>query len=718
MSSSSLQPEPRKPAPVDLAAPELYVNRELSWLAFNGRVLEEGRSHDVPLMERLKFLSIVSSNLDEFFMIRVAGLKRQALASPQWRDPSGLTAADQLEQVSERVHEMLKEHSEAIGAALQELGGHGIRVLGRDDLTAHQREFVKAYFRTEVAPVLTPLAAGELRPFPALPGLALNLAVMLAETETGTEESSPRIGIIPIPGNLPRFISLPAAEGLSLARLEHVIQWCVEEVFPGARADVIAVFRITRDGDVWVDEDEAGDLLVATEEAVRRRRRRSIVRLELSASTDPALRKWLASWSELSDQDIYDVADVMNARDLMDVAARTGFSDLRWPDWPPVTPPEVVEAANLWQVLGDRDVLLLHPYDSFEPVVSLINLAADDPGVLAIKITLYRTSTSSPIVAALTRAADRGKQVIVLVELKARFDEERNVNWARSLEDAGCHVIYGIAGLKTHAKVLLIVRREARGIRRYVHCSTGNYNENTARLYSDIGLMTTDRGFALDAAAFFNLLTGYSQEVGWSRFTIAPSGLRQRFIELIERETEVSTPDHPGRVMAKLNSVQDNGICQALYRASQAGVKVQLNVRGICCLRPGIPKVSENIEVVSIVDRFLEHARAFHFHNGGHDEVYLSSADWMDRNLDRRLEVLFPVSQPSPKRRLIQALETFFSDNVKARRMLPDGRYERVKRPGPKVRAQEVLYRQAAQAAKARERDALRLRPLMSPDAE
>jgi polyphosphate kinase len=362
-------------------------------------------------------------------------------------------------------------------------------------------------------------------------------------------------------------------------------------------------------------------------------------------------------------------------------------------------------------------VLLIHPYESFDyPVVRLIERAAEDPQVIAIKQTLYRVSPKSPIIEALARASENGKQVTVLVELKARFDEANNVQWARRLEDAGCHVIYGIAGLKTHAKLLLIIRREAHGIRRYVHAGTGNYNDKTAKLYSDVGLMTTDRDFAVDASAFFNLLTGYSQPVGWQRFAISPTNTRRRFIELIDREISISTPDKPGLILAKMNSLQDKTMCQALYRASRAGVRVQLNVRGICCLRPGVEGVSENIEVVSIVDRYLEHARIFYFRNGGHEEVYLASADWMVRNLDKRLEVVFPVAAPDLRDRLIDVLKTYFADNVKARRLLPDGTYRPVQRGGPALRAQEKLYQDAVQAAQAAEREALQFRPMTAPD--
>jgi polyphosphate kinase len=401
----------------------------------------------------------------------------------------------------------------------------------------------------------------------------------------------------------------------------------------------------------------------------------------------------------------------------MELANRRGFDNLKIDDWPPQVPRDLIGAEDLWQAVQDHDVLLYHPYESFDPVVKLVEQAADDPQTLAIKQTLYRTSGDSPIIRALARAAQNGKEVIALVELKARFDEWRNVNWARRLEDAGVHVIYGIAGFKTHAKALLIVRRESQHIRRYVHLATGNYNDRTARLYSDIGLLTCDRELVSDVAAFFNLLTGYSETIGWAKLAVAPIGLRQKFIDLIDREIQASTSDRPGLIMAKTNSLQDPEICRALYRASQAGVKVLLNVRGICCLRPGLPGKSENIEVRSIVDRFLEHARVFYFHNGGHEEVYLSSADWMQRNLSKRLELLFPVIDPGHRRRLIDALETYFADNVKAWRLLSDGTYERVgrKKKEPRVRSQQIFYRAAVAAVRDAAHAEPRFRPLTRP---
>ena len=445
------------------------------------------------------------------------------------------------------------------------------------------------------------------------------------------------------------------------------------------------------------------------------RRRRAAVRLALSADPDPRIKSWLTEWLRLRAEDVYQIDGMLDATGLWEIVNLPGYEPLKSADWPPQPPRDLIGADDLWLTLQERDVILFHPYESFDPVVQLVQQAAEDPDVLAIKQTLYRTSGDSPIVRALEQAAENDKEVTVLVELKARFDEARNVAWARRLEDAGCHVVYGIAGFKTHAKALLVVRRESARIRRYVHLSTGNYNDKTARLYSDIGLMTCDRDIAADVAALFNMLTGYSEAVGWSKLTVEPGGLKRRFVDLIDREVQVSTPDRPGWIMAKVNSLEDPEICEALFRAGQAGVKVMLNVRGICCLRPGLEGVSENVEVCSIVDRFLEHARVFYFRNGGHEEVYMSSADWMHRNLDKRLEIIFPVTDPGLRRRLIESLEVYFADNVKAQRLLPDGTYERARRHGARVRAQEVLYTQAVEAARSAQLPTERFHPLTRP---
>jgi polyphosphate kinase len=694
--------------------PAAFINRELSWIEFNNRVLEEGLSPSTPPLDRLKFLSIVSSNFDEFFMIRVAGLKQQVAAGLDRRDPAGLTAAEQLREISRRVHESVARQSDGIRKAAARLQESGVEFVGPKALTPAQSAHLAQHFAAEVLPLLTPLSVAELDPFPTLPGRVLNLAVLLQPTEKDAANAT--IAVVPVPRILPRFIALPGDKPLRLVAVEDVIRPNIARLFPGMHVAATALFRLTRDADVSVEDESARDLLIVMEEAVRARRRRDVVRLELSAAPDARIRKWLVEWCRLGEEDLYEVDGLLDPSDLMEAALRPGLDALREPPWPCQPPRDLLGIEDLWTALRDRDVLLLHPYECFDPVVRLVQEAADDAGVLAIKQTLYRTSGDSPIIAALARAAEKGKQVTVLVELKARFDESRNIAWARRLEDAGCQVIYGIAGYKTHAKALLILRREPKGLRRYLHLSTGNYNDRTARLYSDIGFMTTDKDLAGDAAAFFNLLTGVSQEVGWRKFAIAPTGLRQRVIDLIEREAQASSPDQPGLIAAKMNSLEDPAVIQALYRAARAGVRIQLNVRGICCLRPGVPGLSENIEVVSIVDRYLEHARLFHFRNGGHEEVYLSSADWMGRNLDRRLEILFPVGGDAHRKRLIELLQTYFTDGVKARVLQPDGSYARAKRKGKQLRAQEQLHRESVDAAK--QPTATEFRPITRPAGE
>jgi polyphosphate kinase len=700
-----------------LKSPDLFINRELSWLEFNHRVLQEGLDTDLPLLERLKFLAIVGSNLDEFFLVRVAWLMQRRAAKVRRRDLAGMTADEQLAAISSRAHRMSDERSAGVCEVFARLAEHGLRVWNREEWSDEHRRFAEAYFAREIEPILTPLAIQELKPSPLLPNLQLHVAALLVGNGPGQSPEG-RIVVVPVPSQLPRWVTLPSETETHLARVDDVIAANLGAIFPDDEVAATAAFRISRDADVVLkDDEEIDDLLHAMEEVVLSRRWRAPVRLTVSAKPDVRLRTWLADWLKLGDDAIYEVDGPLESSALMELANRRGFDDLKIDDWPPQVPRDLIGAEDLWQAVQDHDVLLYHPYESFDPVVKLVEQAADDPQTLAIKQTLYRTSGDSPIIRALARAAQNGKEVIALVELKARFDEWRNVNWARRLEDAGVHVIYGVAGFKTHAKALLIVRRESQHIRRYVHLATGNYNDRTARLYSDIGLLTCDRELVSDVAAFFNLLTGYSETIGWAKLSVAPIGLRQKFIDLIDREIQASTSDRPGLIMAKTNSLQDPEICRALYRASQAGVKVLINVRGICCLRPGVPGKSDNIEVRSIVDRFLEHARVFYFHNGGHEEVYLSSADWMQRNLSKRLELLFPVIDLGHRRRLIDALETYFADNVKAWRLLSDGTYERVgrKKKEPRVRSQQQFYRAAVAAVRDAAHAEPRFRPLTRP---
>jgi polyphosphate kinase len=710
----------KKDGPKDkLRSPRYYLNRELSWLEFNDRVLREGLDRQLPVLERLKFLAIVSSNLDEFFMIRVASLMQMQLAGVRKRDPAGLTPTQQLQAIRRRVRRMVEEHSTGVRSALEELAQHGIQVLRPSDWTDPQRQWLRRYFQREIQDQLSPLSLSELNPMPILPGLRLQIAALVIPADPSPRApEAAHLVAVPVPAKCKRFVQLPGQEGLTLVCIEDVIIENLDLVYPGRMIKSSTVFRITRDADVPIQDDDASDLLSTVQQAVLDRRRRQIVRLEVSARADRQLLKALQERLQIAEPLVYRIDGLLDATCLWELIGREGYEHLRVPDWPPQTPRDLLGQENLWEAIQDHDVLLFHPYESFDPVVQLLQEAADDPNVLAIKQTLYRTSGDSPIVRSLERAAQNGKEVIVLVELKARFEEARNLQWARRLEDAGCYVLYGLAGLKTHAKALLIVRREEDRIRRYVHLSTGNYNERTARLYSDIGLLSADRDLAADVAALFNLLTGQSEPVGWNRLVIAPTGLRRYFLDLIQREAELSTPEQPGLIMAKVNSLQDAEICRALYRASQKGVKILLNVRGICVLRPGVPNVSETIEVVSIVDRFLEHARIFYFHNGGHEEVYLGSADWMSRNLDRRLEILFPIVQPNLRRRLIDILKTFFADNVKAWRLCPDGRYERVPREGEAIRAQEWFYKEAVAAVRQAQQIQGPFRPLAGPQPQ
>ncbi|MBN1436363.1 MAG: polyphosphate kinase 1 [Sedimentisphaerales bacterium] len=693
-----------------LDQPELFINRELSWLEFNERVLQQGLNSQLPPFERLKFLAIVSSNLDEFFMIRVAGLQQQCAAQVRKRDISGLTPNQQLTEIHQRVHIMVEKQTQAISDLLDELVHQSLSILDPSQWTPRQHRFIRTYFTNEILPILTPLAMCELDPCPLLPGLQLHVGLLFRVTKDNSPDK--RIIAVPIPNSCSRFVTLPGETGLQLAKIEDIIIDSAETFCTDGKLVASAAFRVTRDADVEIQEDEAADLLQTIDKAVIDRRRRAAVRLEITTQTETGLKQWLTKTLDLKNNQVYEIPGLIDAKSLMEIVAKPGFDSLKVPDWPPQPAKDLIGSEDLWQTLQDRDVLLSHPYESFDPVVQMVAQAAQDRNVLAIKQTLYRTSGDSPIIRALEQAANNGIAVTVLVELKARFDETRNVNWARRLEDAGCHVIYGILGLKTHAKALLIVRREGNRIRRYVHLATGNYNDSTARLYSDIGLMTCDVDLTNDVAAFFNLLTGYSEVVGWKKLIVAPMGLRKKFLELIDREIQASTTEKPGLIMAKSNSLQDQAIIQALYRASRAGVKVLLNIRGICCLRPGIKKVSQNIEVISIVDRYLEHARIFYFANGGHEEVYISSADWMGRNLDRRLELMMPVIDSNHKEYLIDMLKTFFRDNVNAHRLNSDGSYERVTTQGKAIRAQQQLYKKTVEAVQSIEKTALRFRPM------
>jgi len=676
----------------------LFVSRELSWLAFNERVLEEAADPSVPLLERVKFAAIAASNLDEFFMVRVAGLEHAVADGRTSPDLAGLTPAQQLEAVTSRAHAFVAElYRLVMDDQLPALERHGIRLRTFADLPEARRAPLTAHFRNAVLPVLTPLAIDAERPFPLLSSLSLNIAVRLAPEG---EDDEDRLAIVQVPPGLTRLVQMAEPEGFTFVLLEDIARAHLAELFVGQPILETAVIRLARDAELEFDDEGGRTQLEVVERQLRWRRRSDVTRLEVEAAASEALVALIRARLDIEPQAVYAVPGPLDLRVLMGVSDLPGFSELRDP---PVRPARVLagEQADLFSVLDAGDVLLHHPYDAFDPVNALVAQAADDPGVLAIKQTLYRTSTGSPLIASLRRAAEHNKQVTVIVELTARFDEERNIQWARALEEAGAHVIYGVRGYKVHSKICLVVRRTAHGFRRYVHLGTGNYNERTARLYTDFGLMTTSQSVAEDASAFFNALTGYSDPPRLRKLVMAPTRLRQRFLRLIDRERRRAEAGQPAEIVAKMNSLIDDEIIEALYAAARAGVDIRLNVRGICALRPGVRGISERIEVVSIVDRFLEHSRVYYFANGGDDEVYLSSADWMTRNLDKRIELMFPVEQAEHKARVVHALRAMFQDNVKSRWLGPDGTYRRRKRPRGQApfRVQEVLQEEARGSA-------------------
>ncbi|MDP9002467.1 MAG: polyphosphate kinase 1, partial [Myxococcota bacterium] len=665
----------------DVRSSALYLNRELSWLEFNARVLAEADNESVPLLERLKFHAIVTSNLDEFFMVRVAGLKQQLTGEVDEMGPDGMTVHEQLGAISRRVHELAAVQSQSLAGLLPKLAEAGIVFVKPALLSADALAELDARFHNEVFPILTPIAIDPGHPFPQVRNKSLNLGVMF--TREGTLEHG--FGVVQVPSMLPRLLPVTGAKtpsGQPVARayvlLEDLVARHVSTIFPGVRVDGLYVFRVTRNFDIEVDEEEAEDLLQSIQQELRRRERGNAVRLEV-AGDPPAgsLAKLVKAFKLDLERDVYSVTGVLNVADLMSTARYEGRALRDEPFMPHVVPP-VRDTDDVFAVIRDQDVLLHHPYESFDAVVDLIARAADDPDVLAIKQTLYRAGGDSPIVKALVRAAESGKQVTAIVELKARFDEESNIVWARMLEHAGAHVVYGLLGLKTHAKCLLIVRREKGKLRRYAHLSTGNYNPTTARLYTDYSLFTARADICEDVSSLFNLLTGYSAPPRWNKLIVAPLGLHEAVMALIAREADHARAGRPARIVAKMNSLVDADVIEALYRASQAGVPITLLVRGICCLRPGVPRVSETIEVRALIDRFLEHGRAFHFANGGKDEVYIGSADWMPRNFHRRVEAMLAVDDAVIRARLIEIMQLQMADNVKSWILKPDGKYERV----------------------------------------
>jgi len=663
---------------------DYYFNRELSWLEFNARILEEALDKSNPLLERLKFLAIVSSNFDEFFMVRVASLKAQLRAGDATPDASGMSPAEQLASVSRRAREIIAKQYECLSDILPALAREGLAVVRPSGWTGTERRWLEDFFSERVFPLLTPLRVGgsgeDGRPaFPTTGSLRLHAAFLLSlNGESG-------LAVVQVPPNLDRFIRMPA-EGTTarVAIIEDVVAHIGPRLFPGWKVLESLLFKVTRDADFAVDEDRADDFIAAMEEVVVERQNSFPVLLSVSGDSETIAERIRESIG-LGPEDVYSLSGPIDLRGLMDLAQSDYLSAdraarLRDQPWPPVQSLEPREGTTIWDEIAAGDKLLHVPYESFDPVVRLLDEAADDPSVLAVKMTLYRTSGNSPIVRALTRAARNGKQVAVLVEVKARFDEERNIAWASRLEQAGAIVVYGIARLKVHAKAALVVRREEDGsVRRYLHLSTGNYNDRTARLYSDLSLFTCDEDLCREASAFFNMITGYSAVQQLRSLAVAPFDLKARLIAMIEREAQRSTPESPGLIMAKMNALADIDVINALYKANRAGVKILLNVRGICTLVPGVKGLSENVTVVSVVGRNLEHARIIYFNNGGAEETYLSSADWLPRNLEKRIELMFPVRDETARSRIREILRAYFMDTAKAHRLGSNGRWRKVK---------------------------------------
>lgn len=713
-------PKSKKTAPsINLNDSKYYINRELSWLEFNSRVLHEACDQRTPLLERLKFLAIFSSNLDEFFMVRVAALKQQVDAKVNSLTPDGRTPEQQLDEIRLHLNPLVKKQNEQFEQVLQPLlANHGIHILKYIEMNEKQRNYLDNYFKEQIFPVLTPLAVDPSHPFPYISNLSLNLAVVVKNPET-EEEFFARVKV---PNVLPRFIPLPSELGIENngkqvhwigVPLEQAIAHNLEYLFPGMNIQEYHPFRITRDADLELEEDEADDLLLAIEQELRKRRMGGTpVRLEIQSQTPEILRSRLLQDLELSENDVYAVDGLLGLRDLMYFMALP-LPELKDPPRQSVVPsrlqrlrepsidPDVLdveEGKDFFAVIREKDLLVHHPYQSFSGTVErFITHAAWDPQVLAIKMTLYRTSGDSPIVNALIAAAENGKQVSVLVELKARFDEENNIYWARRLERVGVHVVYGLVGLKTHSKIVMVVRREKDRMRRYVHIGTGNYNPKTARLYTDLGLLSCREELGADLTDVFNFLTGYSRQKTYREILVAPVNMRDRFLELIHREMENVQNGFSGRIVAKMNSLVDPEIITALYNASRAGVQIDLIVRGICCLRPGLKDISENIRIISIIGRFLEHSRIFYFYNNNQEEIYIGSADWMRRNLDRRVEVITPIRDPEIAKDLQEILGIMLADNRQAWDLQPDGTYIQ-RRPCedcPEANSQKILMSMA-----------------------
>ena len=672
--------------------PEYYENRELSWLKFDARVLNEAKDKSIPLLERLKFVSITSSNLDEFFMVRVASLKDMVHAGYRKRDIAGMTASEQLERINTATRKLVESQYNTYNRSLVPLmASNGIHIIEKyEELTDEQAAYVDRYFEEDVYPVLTPMAVDASRPFPLIRNKTLNIAALLSSKKDEKHKDAVEFATVQVPGVLPRLVPIPAdtsedsgeVEGRTFILLEQIIEKNIDKLFLNYHVLCAHPYRVMRNADLPIDEDEAADLLKEIQKQLKKRQWGEVIRLEVEASVDKKLLRFLKDELKVAEEDIFQISGPIDLTFLMKMYGLSGCDALRYEPYKPQRVPEIEPGEDIFEAIRGGDILLHHPYETFDPVVDFIRQAASDPDVLAIKQTLYRVSGNSPIIASLAQAAENGKQVSVLVELKARFDEENNIVWAKKLEQAGCHVIYGLVGLKSHSKIELVVRREEDGIRRYVHLGTGNYNDSTAKLYTDCGIFTCNEAIGEDATAVFNMLSGYSEPLSWNELVLAPIWLRTRFMRLIARETKHAREGKPARIVAKMNSLCDEGIIAALYEASAAGVEIELIVRGICCLKVGIPGISENIHVRSIVGNFLEHSRIFFFLNDGEEELYMGSADWMPRNLDRRVEILFPVLDDTLKEKVKHILDVELADNTKAHVLKPDGEYEKIDRRG------------------------------------
>ena len=686
---------------------EYFTNRELSWLKFNIRVLNEAEDDDVKLFERLNFLSITSSNLDEFFMVRIASLKDMVDADYKKKDISGMSAEKQLGILTKETHDFVKKQYEVYNKSLVPLlKKENLHIISHgDELDANEKKFIDEYFDEFVYPVLTPMAVDASRPFPLVRNKTLNIAALIRKRKEenskkkkkdvylGNVDADLDFAMVQVPSVLPRIVEIPTEfEERKIIYLEDIIEKNIDKLFLNYEVISAATFRVMRNAEFKLDEDDASDLLEEIKKKLKKRQWGEAIRLEAEERMDASLLNFLKSELNIDEEDIFKINGPLDLTVLMKIYSLEGFERLKDKKHIPVMNQRLIDCEDIFEEIKKKDILLSHPYESFDPVIDFVSKAAADKNVLAIKQTLYRVSGNSPIIKALANAADNGKQVTVLVELKARFDEENNINWARMLEKAGCHVIYGLVGLKTHSKITLVVRREEDGIRRYVHLGTGNYNDSTAKLYTDLGMFTARESYGEDATAVFNMLSGYSEPPFWKRYVVAPLWMKDIFLKKISQCEEAAGRGSEVRIIAKMNSLSDKDIICALYSASCAGVKIDLIVRGICCLKVGIKGVSENITVRSIVGTFLEHARIFDFRIDGEEEIFLGSADWMNRNLEKRVEIVFPVADEDIIKSIKHYLDVELEDNVKASILLPDGRYEKVERGGSAKKNSQMIF--------------------------